>query len=313
MHTELTPSPDATGAFGPQARYALNGPTMGTRYAAVFFEVRRDDIAAIAAALQASVDEVDEQMSTWKPESDLMAFNAAPVGMWMTLPAELLTVIDAGLAIGLSSHGAFDIGTGDLVSAWGFDRKRGVPDVDALHQLAKAVRVPAHSIIERDATGGRLRKLAPIAIDLSGIAKGYGVDRLAETLEAFGVANYLVSIDGEVRARGRKAGGEPWRIAVEQPGRGVRDIGGIVALEDGALATSGDYRHFVEHDGKTYAHTMDPRGGRPVQNGVSAVTVRAATCMLADAWATALLVAGPDLGRQLAASNHIEAVFAVKG
>jgi thiamine biosynthesis lipoprotein len=96
--------------------------------------------------------------------------------------------------------------------------------------------------------------------------------------------------DGEVRAHGRKSGGAMWQVAVEQPRRGARDIAGHVALEDGALATSGDYRHVVEQDGHSFAHTMDPRRGRP---------------------ATALLVSGPDLGQRLAAANCIDAMFAV--
>ena len=304
----IEPETTAAAIAAPR-RYVLNGPTMGTRYAAIFFAAPRDDIETIATALQASVNEVDEQMSTWMPESDLMRFNAAPVGQWMTLPAELLTVIDAGLEIGRRSDGAFDIGTLDLVAAWGFNTKNGVPDRAATAELASLPRRPAHESLERNE--GRLRKTAAIALDLSGIAKGYGVDRLAETLEGYGITSYLVSIDGEVRAHGRKSDGAMWQVAVEQPHRGARDIAGHVALEEGALATSGDYRHIVEQDGQSFAHTMDPRSGRPVQNSVHAVTVRAATCMLADAWATALLVAGPAEGQVLARSNSIEAIFAL--
>lgn len=203
----------------------------------------------------------------------------------------------------------FDIGTLDLVAAWGFNSKNGIPDRTATAELASLPRRPAHESLER--SEGQLRKTAPIAPDLSGIAKGYGVDRLAETLEGYGITGYLVSIDGEVRAHGRKSGGAMWQVAVEQPRRGARDIAGHVALEDGALATSGDYRHVVEQDGHSFAHTMDPRRGRPVTNAVHAVTVRAPTCMLADAWATALLVSGPDLGQRLAAANGIDAMFAV--
>lgn len=309
MPTDPTTAAVAPATRRPKLRYALNGPTMGTRYTALFYAEARDDIESIAAVLRASTDEVDEQMSTWKPESDLMQFNAAPVGMWITLPNDLLTVIDTGLEIGRLSGGAFDIGAGDLIAAWGFARKNGVPDNVAVARLAGEPRHPAHEMLDRDVPGGRLRKRAPIAIDLSGIAKGYGVDRLAETLEGFGILDYLVSIDGEVRARGTKPAGEPWRVAVEQPLRGARQVAGYVALDDGALATSGDYRHFVEHGDKTFGHTMDPRTGLPVDNGVNAVTTRAQTCMAADAWATALLVAGPVVGRELAAMHRIEAMF----
>lgn len=289
----------------------LNGPTMGTRFAAVFYGGPRPDLGDIHLALQAAVDDVDEQMSTWKPHSDLMRFNGAPVGQWMALPADLLAVIDAGLEIGRLSGGVFDIAAGDMTAAWGFNRHGGRPDVEALRALAATPRRRADQRLEHDRRNGRLRKLAPLTLDLSGIAKGYGVDRLAETLEAFGITSYLVSIDGEVRARGGKPDGTPWRVAVEQPRRGARDVAGVIELTDAALATSGDYRHVVEVEGKTYAHTMDPRTGRPVENAVRAVTARAATCMLADAWATVLLVLGPEAGLPLAAANGIEALYAV--
>jgi len=290
-------------------RYALNGPTMGTRYAAVFYDTERPDIDRIGLALQAAVDLVDRQMSTWKPESDLMRFNAAPVGEWVPLPVELLTVIAAGLNVGRQSGGAFDIATGDLVAAWGFATHGGAPDVDAVTRLAANTRTPAHDRLDLDVAGGKLRKRAPVQLDLSGIAKGYGVDCLAETLARFGVVNYLVSIDGEVRAHGTKPSGELWQIGVEQPLRGRRDIAGYVALDDGALATSGNYRHVVELDGVSYSHSMDPRSGRPVVNDVAAVTVRADTCMAADAWATALLVIGPDEGQALARRNGVEVMY----
>src|SRR5258708_22385915 len=231
------------------ARRALNGPTMGTRYSAVFYAAERGDLDQIGPALQASVETVDRQMSTWIADSDLMRFNRAAPGDWVELPDALLTVISTGLEIGRLSGGAFDIGVGDLVSAWGFGARNGVPNVDVVEKLATAKRPPTHEIIEADAAAGRLRKLAPVSIDLSGIAKGYGVDQLAETLEGFGIHDYLVSIDGEVRARGRKPGNKPWRVAVEKPDREGREIAGVVELTNGALATSGNYRHWVDLDG----------------------------------------------------------------
>lgn len=291
------------------SRHALNGPTMGTRYAAVFYARDTADLDAIGAALGASVGQVDQQMSTWIADSDLMRLNRAAIGEWVDVPEQLLTVIAAGIEIGRKSGGAFDIGVGDLVAAWGFGATRAGPNLDLAEKLARAGRRPTHEILEVDAAGGRLRKLAPLSIDLSGIAKGFGVDQLAETLEGFSITDYLVSIDGEVRSRGSKPGDGPWRVAVEKPDRKGRDIAGVVELADGALATSGNYRHWVDLNGQSFSHTMDPRTGRPLQNGIAAVTVRAQSCMLADAWATALLVLGEPAGRPLARSVGIEAMF----
>lgn len=312
MHTNLA-RPAPTPPMAEVVRHALNGPTMGTRYAAIFYAPADIDLAPIATALKASVETVDRQMSTWIEDSDLVRFNRSPVGEWVETPDEMLVVIGTALEIGRVSGGAFDIGVGDLVGAWGFNAKGGRPDAERVAELAATQRRPSHEVVELDSAGRRLRKLAPVSLDLSGIAKGYGVDRLAETLDRFGLADYLVSIDGEVRASGTKSGGSPWRVAVEKPDRTSRDIAGVVEMTDGALATSGDYRHAVDLNGQSSGHTMDPRTGRPLQSGIAAVTVRAPTCMLADAWATALLVLGPEAGQTLAAANGIEAMFMARG
>ena len=144
---------------------------------------------------------------------------------------------------------------------------RRTPDTEAIRDLAGDERRPTYEVLELDLAGGRARKQAPLALDLSGIAKGFGVDRLAEALEVHGVTSYLISIDGELRAGEPKPIGEPWHVAVERPNRGARDIAGVVELTRGALATSGGYSHVVTLDGHAVSHTMDPRTGRPLDNG----------------------------------------------
>ncbi len=161
-----------------------------------------------------------------------------------------------------------------------------------------APRRPAHEVLEID--GAHVRKSAPIALDLNGIAKGYGVDRLAETLREHGIADGLVGIDGEMRALGLRPDGEAWTIAVEAPDAERRTPHSILALQDAAVATSGDYRHWVEVQGRRLSHTMDPRRGAPLIASPASVTVVARTCAEADAWATALMVLGPDRGAALA-------------
>jgi thiamine biosynthesis lipoprotein len=287
-------------------RHVLNGPTMGTRYAAVFFAAPTAPLSVIGAALQAAVDEVDRQMSTWTPDSDLMRFNRASVGDAVPLPRRLLTVIAAGLEVGRQSRGAFDIGVGDLVAAWGFGRRNGQPDAAQITVLAQLPRRAAHEALQLDLAAGQLIKLAPVTLDLSGIAKGYGVDRLAEVLEDFGIASYLVSIDGELRAGARKPDGRPWQVALEKPEPGVRDIAGVVDLEGAALATSGDYRHRVTFEGRSHSHSMNPLTGMPLDGTVASATVRAPTCMLADAWATALLVATDTEFTDFALPSHMD-------
>ena len=285
-------------------KLTLSGPTMGARWSAVFHGEPLGWHDDLRSALQASVDEVDRQMSTYRRDSDLNRLNAAPVGAWTQLPAETVAVIEAALAIGEASDGAFDVGVGDLVAAWGFgaDARSGAP-------AGKAPQGLALKTLELDAAGRRARKWAPLRLDLSGIAKGYGVDRLGETMDRFGIASWLVGIDGEMRARGCKPDGSAWAVGHERPVIGRRDLMGVLELEDVAVATSGGYRHCHEVAGRMVSHTMDPRTGEPLDNGLAAVTVLAETCMAADAWATALLVRGLDEGVALARRLGMSALF----
>lgn len=292
-------------------RYSLNGRTMGTRYTAIFYGPDAIDTPAIGASLFAAVDEVDRQMSNWIPASDLCRLNAAPENTWIAVPAGLAQVLETGLEVGLQSNGAFDMGVGPLVGAWGFgpsarslSPQRPAPDRQPFEQ--------ALATLDVDRTRLRVRKRAAVGLDLCGIAKGYGVDRLAHCLDNWNVSSYLVGIDGEMRARGAKPGGEAWAVAVEKPTFGKREVSGVMELQDAAIATSGDYRHWVELDGKRCAHTMDPRSGKPLSNRLASVTVLMPTGMLADAWATALLVSGEKDGVALAREKRIDALFMLR-
>lgn len=293
----------------PSQRYALSGDTMGTRYSAVFFAASGLDESAIGAGLFVAVDKVDRQMSTWKPDSDLNRLNAAALEQWITVPEELISVLASALRIGQQSDGAFDIGVGAVVNAWGFGPGKRQPDLHQISAPKERTYRPASDVLDIDHAHQRVRKRAAITLDLSGIAKGYGVDEMAHCLDGFGITSYLVGIDGEMRARGVKPDGRPWAIAIEKPVREVREAMGVMELTDAAIATSGDYRHWVELAGKHYAHTMDPSNGRPVCNRLAAVTVVMSSCMDADAWATALLVLGETAGVELAQKQGMDALF----
>lgn len=289
-------------------RVALNGPTMGTRWSALFFAESSVDPEPIRVALQAAVDDVDAGMSTWKPDSDLMRINAAPVGDWVAVPAQLAAVLRLGLEIGRASGGAFDVGMGDAVMAWGFGPEGAASE--RIHAAMATARRPAHEVLE--IRGDHVRKAAALVLDLNGIAKGYGVDRLAETLRDHGIADALVGIDGEMRALGVRPDGEAWTIAVEAPDAERRTPHSILALQDAAVATSGDYRHWVEVQGRRLSHTMDPRRGAPLIASPASVTVVARTCAEADAWATALMVAGAERGAELARRRGLDALFLLR-
>lgn len=282
---------------------------MGSRWSAVAYAPAGFDAAALQDRLAAAVEEVDRQMSTWRAESDLNRLNGAPVGAWVEIPRALGEVLATALAVGEASGGLFDIGVGDLVTAWGFGGGRRVPDDAAIRASAGRRSFEPPKTLQLDAAMRRARKLAPLTLDLSGIAKGFGVDELGRVLEEAGLASWLAGIDGEMRAAGTKPGGQPWLVGHEAPAPDRRELAGVLALEDAAVATSGSYRHRTAHDGVEASHTMDPRTGGPLAGDLASVTVIARTCMAADAWATAIMVAGSRRGVALARSAGLDVVM----
>ena len=285
---------------------------MGTRWSATLDVDATMDLAALQQNLAAAVEQVDAQMSPWKRDSDLMRLNRAPVDAWVDLPAEMMEVLACALDICRLSAGAFDPGVGALVDAWGFGAVRDAPDAVAIHTARQAAPRTTHACLELDLHAGRVRKRAPVQLDLCGIAKGYAVDRMAAVLLQHGVPHALVALDGELRAVGSQASGVPWAVALESPEAGRRAVRGVIELQDLAVATSGDYRRYLEVGDARLAHNMDARRAAPVNNAIASVTVLAGNCMHADAWATALLVAGPGEGLALAQRRGLEALFLLR-
>ncbi len=284
-------------------RVALSGATMGTRYSALFYAAKAEGHEPIGAALHAAVCDVDAVMSNWKADSDISRLNRAEPGQWIDLPASLVEVLETALVVEQQSNGAFDIGVAHEVAAWGFG-----PDAGAPNTAAGTPRPVTRTHLEVDRLKLRARKHAPLRLDLSGIAKGYGVDRLGDALIACGVSDWLVGIDGEMRGKGRKPDGQAWAVGLERPIHGHRDIEGVVELTDLAIATSGTYRHCREVAGRTVSHTIDPTTGDPVTGSATSATVLAATCMEADAWATAVLVDGHWPPERFVAPAGIEVI-----
>ncbi len=286
--------------------HKISGRTMGTKFH-VTFAAGDVDLKALGATLFRAVDHVDQTMSTWNQNSALSAFNRAPLETWVQVPTALAQVVCEGLKISRATQGAFDMTLGRAVNAWGF----GPQKIAALPETAQPLC--QYRALEARLDPPALRKTADFHLDLSGIAKGFGVDELARVMEAEGITDYLADIDGELRGRGRKPGLDGrWTVALEAPMRDRREAWDVLEVSDCALATSGDYRHFVEGAGKTYAHTIDGRIGWPVDNAVASVTVRHASCMIADAWASALLVLGPEKGRAVAEAQNVAAIFLIR-
>jgi thiamine biosynthesis lipoprotein len=294
-------------------QWTLEGRAMGTVFSVKVVPPRGLDLteSGVASAVGAAIAAVDQRMSTYREDSELSRFNRHGLGPFAASP-ELVEVMAEAQRVSALSDGAFDITVGPLVDAWGFGPKptAASPSEDEIARLLSATGFGRLSV---DAATGSLRKsLAELRCDLSAIAKGYAVDRVAEALAGLGVTGHMVEIGGEVRAAGRTADGGIWRIGIERPQQGRGDIWKVVELADAALATSGEYRNYYERDGVRISHTIDPRTGRPITHTLASVTVIHPICMTADALATALNVLGPEAGPDLAAREGIAALFLIR-
>lgn len=281
---------------------AFSGSSMGTSWCVKLAGLPPGvEPAALEAELAQILHSIDERMSTYRADSELSRFNESRSTDWFPVSADTAAVVTAALEIAERTGGAFDVTVGPLVNLWGFGPEPWPGRVPAEEELRAARASTGYARLESRASPPALRmQTAERYVDLSGIAKGFAVDALGEHLEARGIASYLVELGGELRARGHRSEGEPWKVGVERPVAGGRTLDRVLALKDCAVATSGDYRNFHTLGEEPLAHVLDPRNGRPVRTGVGSATVVCASAMEADALATALMVLGQAEGLGLA-------------
>jgi thiamine biosynthesis lipoprotein len=292
----------------------ITGPTMGTTYAVKLHVAgAKVDAGALQSQIDSLLERINGQMSTWRADSELSRFNSSRSPGWFPVSAETAFVVEAAAAISTLSHGAFDVTVGPIVNLWGFGPERGEAGPPSEQQIQATMARVGYRYLAVRASPSALRKQRPdVYVDLSAIAKGFAVDEVARLLDEQHIQSYLVEIGGELRARGSKADGTPWKVAIEQPRSGERSVQSIVALRDHAIATSGDYRNYVEKDGKRYSHTINPRTGRPIDHGLASVSVVTDSAMRADALATAIMVMGPEEGYQLAVDEALAAQLIIR-
>ena len=288
--------------------FAENGPpiletrgqTMGTTYMVKIFDPPTDLATDWREQIDAELRRVNDQMSTYLESSELSRFNRSESTDWIEVSPETAMVVAKSLEIFELSEGAFEITIAPLVNAWSFGpgKRSNSPPDDAT--IASHLENVGSGGISVQSDPPAIRKSNPkLSIDLSAIAKGHGVDRIVGVVNRLGVQNVFVEIGGEVRVTGDKAD-KSWTVGIQMP-----DVAGDVVavaypIAEKSIATSGDYRNFFEHEGVKYAHTIDPRTGRPIQHDLASVSVVADDCMTADGWATALNVLGSDEGLKLA-------------
>jgi thiamine biosynthesis lipoprotein len=294
-----------------QQELDVSGPTMGTTYS-IKVANPPDGISAstVQDATREILDRIDRSMSGYRVDSEISRFNSAASTEWFDVSSDLATVVDAALQVSQQSGGAFDITVGPLVAAWGFGASGepiDLPDDARLSELRTHV---GYEKLHARLNPPALRKDDPsLLLDLNGIAPGYAVDLLAQKLRDMGINNFMIDIGGEVRAHGRNARRQLWRIAVERPIDAEPEPYAIVELDNASVTTSGEYRHYYDRNGQRYSHTIDPRSGRPVSHSLASVVVIGSTSMHIDAWATALNVLGTQEGAALATKLDMPVLF----
>jgi FAD:protein FMN transferase len=295
----------------------LSGRVMGTTWSVRVAAPVADGSSRVAEELeeliQAQFDAVDLAMSTYRADSELSLFNAHVSTEPFAVSSDTLEVFRIAAEVSESSQGALDVTVGPLVALWGFGAGARIPTEPDPAELANIAARVGWRRIRIDVESGALSKThAQTRADLSAVAKGYAVDRVADALLERGVSQFLVELGGELRAAGRRSDGHPWRVGVERPDTEGRSLLEVVELEDAGLATSGDYRIYYEADGVRRSHLLDPRTARPIEHGLASASVIHASATHADAWATALSILGPQDGWRVAEELGLAVHFVLR-
>jgi thiamine biosynthesis lipoprotein len=290
----------------------LQGQTMGTTYnIKVVATIEQVEALELQTKIDSLLKQVNQEMSTYIPDSELSIFNKNRTLESVTVSTGLARVIKESIRLGNLSEGKLDVTIGPLVNLWGFGPEKKpekVPSEELLTATKAKVGLKHLSLVNN-----QLSKAIPeLYVDLSTIAKGYGVDLVAELIEANGINNYLVEIGGELRLKGFKHTGELWVVAIEKPLTTERSIQQFIVPKDNAMATSGDYRNYFEVDGARFSHIIEPDIGRPINHKLVSVTVIHPSSMTADGLSTALMVMGAEKGMEFSVKNDIAALFITK-
>ena len=289
----------------------ISGPTMGTTYNIKFVAKDGVDAQKLKQQIDQMLININQLMSTYIKDSELSRFNQWKSDKSFPMSAQTLYVLNEAKRLGVMSAGLLDVTIGPLVNLWGFGPQ------------SRPEKIPTEKLINttRQQIGLDKLKVGPtwaskaqpdLYVDLSTIAKGYAVDQLAELLQNLNISNFLVEIGGEMRLAGVKASGEPWKIAIEKPETSQRSIQRIISVGDNAVATSGDYRNYYEHDGVRYSHLINPTTGYPIKHNLVSVTVVHPSSMTADGLATALNVMGKDKALELAETYALAVLLITK-
>lgn len=293
----------------------LSGQTMGTVWH-VTLAAPASQEAHLQEGIEGALQAINHSMSTYLQDSEIQQLNRHPVGQWLAVSEDFFRCLELSAEVSRQTDGALDITIAPLVNLWGFGpdyRPIAVPQAEAIAAARQRVDYRAVDLQSQEGIY-QARRLSNVVLDLSAVAKGYGVDKVASYLSQQGIDNYMVEVGGELRVAGLSPRGGPWRIGIESPLSGILpgQTQKAMAISDTAIATSGDYRNYFEEEGVRYSHTIDPRSGKPVSHQLASVTVVAETAARADALATAFTVLGPEQAYRKAVELNIAAFFIIK-
>jgi thiamine biosynthesis lipoprotein len=292
-----------------------SGETMGTTYTIKVCRLPKNvDADQLGVEIDQRLSEISRLMSNYQADSELSRLNDFNDGGWFPVSMEMVFVLERAREVSDATDGAFDVTVGPILRLWNFGPGReGVDRIPSDAEIEAAKQQVGFEKIDLRREPSEVRKQqADLEIDLSAVAKGFAVDEIEDLLLSHAVVDYMVEIGGEVQTGGLNDRGEPWNIAIEAPIAEIRQIHRVVPLTKMGMATSGDYRNFFEIEGQRYSHIIDPRTGRPVSHNLVSVTVLHPSCAIADAWATALLVLGPDEGFQVADGQQLAVLFIMR-
>ena len=304
-----------TGCNLPRDIIIFTGHTMGTTYTIKIISAQPfNNYQNLEIGIDSVLESVSQQMSTWEPNSELSRFNRNKSKKPIPVSSQLFDVVESAISISEKTNGAFDITVFELMGLWGFgpSPKDGIPTDKEIKKALSSTGWEQINLLDNG-----IKKLNPnIKIDLNAIAKGYGVDQVFNFIKGLGYRDIFVEIGGELRCFGKNQNNKSWRIGIDNPNIGAyssNEIAGVIIMDNRSLATSGNYRNFVDIDGEIIGHTINPKLGKPIQTDVLSVTVLAESCINADGWATALMTMDYESGIEIVrAEKDLDVIWIVE-
>lgn len=280
----------------------LHGATMGTTWSLQIADpLSKAGTQEIATLIRQELQRLENELSHWQPDSALSRWNQNPSTGWQAVPASLAETVALARRISQETDGALDVTVAPLVALWGFTRHTPLAALPTEAEIRAALSHTGWDKLEVQTQPPQLKKHQPqVQVNVAAVAEGYAMDRLRTLLQGRGLKNFLLEVGGEVLAQGQAPAGQPWQVGVQAPDGERGESLESLPLTDTCIATSGSYRHRFEKEGRSYSHLLDPRTGRPIVHRLVSVSVIHPSCSLADGYATALMVLGPEKGRAVA-------------